>query len=93
MKVPLVQLDPMVQLEEEDLQDLLVKLANLVFLDPLDHQALLEKKETSVKLEDLVHQDEMVFKDLPVYLALLATLVLAEKMEIRENAVLLDLVV
>lgn len=93
MKVPLAQLDLMVQLEEEDLQDLLVKLANLVFLDPLDHQALLEKKETSVKLEDLVHQDETVFKDLPVYLALLATLVLVEKMEIRENAVLLDLVV
>lgn len=82
----------MVQLEDEDLQDLLVKSANQVFLDPADHQALLEKKETSVRLEDLVHQDEMVFKDLPVYLALLVTLVLAEKMEIRENVVHLDLV-
>lgn len=80
------------QLEDEDLQDLLVKSDNQVFLDPVDHQALLEKKETSVRLEDLVHQDEMVFKDLPVYLALLVTLVLAEKMEIRENEVHLDLV-
>ena len=42
----LAQPDLLVQLEEEDPQDLLVKLANLVSPDPVDHQALLEKKET-----------------------------------------------
>jgi len=86
-------LDLAVQLEDEDHQDPLVKSASLVSPDPVDLLALLERKETSEKSGDLVHLDEMVFKDLPVYLDLLATPVLAEKMEIRENVVHLDLVV